>query len=178
MQSQILNIVNASAVVADRYRRKWTLAEQRLFQNLYRQYRKDFKLYVPHFHGRTEGQIRSFYQNVVRNNKLMQNSKKELQYVDNTLARSLQIHKRKWTTEEQMKFTRLYKQYQKDFKKYVPYFDGRTEGQIKSFYQNVVHNNKVKRNSNVQCVNEQRDHSQLDVDLPLIVFDAIDFQLM
>ncbi|CAL6064139.1 SANT/Myb_domain [Hexamita inflata] len=114
----------------------------------------------------------------VRNNKLMQNSKKELQYVDNTLARSLQIHKRKWTTEEQMKFTRLYKQYKKDFKQYVPYFDGRTEGQIKSFYQNVVHNNKVKRNSNEQCVNEQRDHSQLDVDLPLIVFDAIDFQLM
>ncbi|CAL6080992.1 Conserved_hypothetical protein [Hexamita inflata] len=33
----------------------------------------------------------------------------------------------------------LYKQFKKNFKLYIPHLDGRSEGQIKSFYQNVVH---------------------------------------
>ncbi|CAL6064161.1 SANT/Myb_domain [Hexamita inflata] len=44
-------------------------------------------------------------------------------------------------------FKRLYKQYRKDFKRYVPHFETRTEGQIKSFYQNIVHKNKQIKNS-------------------------------
>ncbi|CAL6064199.1 SANT/Myb_domain [Hexamita inflata] len=51
--------------------------------------------------------------------------------------------KRTWTQAEQEKFKHLYKSLKRDFKQYVPYFDGRTEGQIKSFYQNVVHKNKI-----------------------------------
>ncbi|CAL6064243.1 Hypothetical_protein [Hexamita inflata] len=33
----------------------------------------------------------------------------------------------------------LYKQFKKNFKLYIPHLDGRSEGQIKSFYLNVVH---------------------------------------
>ncbi|CAL5985309.1 SANT/Myb_domain [Hexamita inflata] len=60
--------------------------------------------------------------------------------------------KRAWTQTEQDKFKHLYKQFKRDFKRYVPYFDGRTESQIKSFCQNVVHKNKMIQNSKCEQI--------------------------
>ncbi|CAL5985370.1 Conserved_hypothetical protein [Hexamita inflata] len=65
-----------------RSRRTWTLEEQNLFKRLYKIYRKDFKLYVPHFDGRTQVQIKSFYQNVVHKNKQIQSYRIESQTVN------------------------------------------------------------------------------------------------
>ena len=39
----------------------WTTKEKDLFEQLYKQYQKDFGRYVKHFEGRTEIQLRSFY---------------------------------------------------------------------------------------------------------------------
>ncbi|CAL5985371.1 Conserved_hypothetical protein [Hexamita inflata] len=72
--------------------------------------------------------------------------------------------KRTWTMEEQSLFKRLYKQYRKDFKLYVQFFDGRTEGQIKSFYQNVVHKNKQIKSSS-KIVHKVTSESQQEYDL-------------
>ncbi|CAL6064147.1 SANT/Myb_domain [Hexamita inflata] len=72
---------SSSLILAQcRSKRTWTVAEQILFKRLYKQFRRDFKLYVPYFDGRTEGQIkRHFYQNVIHNNKLIQQYKTESQ---------------------------------------------------------------------------------------------------
>ncbi|CAL5985307.1 SANT/Myb_domain [Hexamita inflata] len=106
--------------------------------------------------------------------------------------------KRTWTQDEQDKFKSLYKQFKKDFIKYVPYFEGRSEGQIKSFYQNVVHNNKQIQKSresydktnlieltpdrnNEGFIQKQINESskyQRTTGLSLIVFDTVDFSKM
>ncbi|CAL6064163.1 Conserved_hypothetical protein [Hexamita inflata] len=72
-----------------RSRRTWTLEEQALFKQLYKQYRKDFKLYVPHFDGRTLVQIKSFYQNVVHKNKQIQSSRIESKTVNKQFVSSI-----------------------------------------------------------------------------------------
>ncbi|CAL6069580.1 Conserved_hypothetical protein [Hexamita inflata] len=79
---------NSSSLIFAPYRSKrtWTVAEQAMFKQLYKLYRNNFKLYVPHFDGRTEGQIKSFYQNVVHNNKLIQQSKTKQQSYQNITA--------------------------------------------------------------------------------------------
>ncbi|CAL6069532.1 Conserved_hypothetical protein [Hexamita inflata] len=76
----------------DRSKRTWTQAEQEKFKHLYKQYKRDFNLYVPHFEGRTEGQIKSFYQNVVHKNKMIQKYKDEtLNTMSNTSTNLSQI---------------------------------------------------------------------------------------
>ncbi|CAL6069582.1 SANT/Myb_domain [Hexamita inflata] len=97
--------------------------------------------------------------------------------------------KRTWTQQEQNKFKYLYKLYRKDFKQYVPFFDCRTEGQIKSFYQNVVHNNKQIQQSRTkpEYINQDvRDIKSLYFDVSqnnndefestLLTFDNLDKQ--
>ncbi|CAL5985342.1 Conserved_hypothetical protein [Hexamita inflata] len=73
------NLIENSTIqqFAIQSKRTWTQTEQEKFKHLYKQYKRDFSLYVPHFEGRTEGQIRSFYQNVVHKNKMIQKSKDE-----------------------------------------------------------------------------------------------------
>ncbi|CAL6064153.1 SANT/Myb_domain [Hexamita inflata] len=66
--------------------------------------------------------------------------------------------KRSWSHAEQNLFKKLYKQFRKNFELYVPFFEGRTHGQIKSFYQNVVHKNKqisAEKTVNVSSVDSQ-----------------------
>ncbi|CAL6096024.1 SANT/Myb_domain [Hexamita inflata] len=48
-----------------------------------------------------------------------------------------------WTRLEIQLFKQLYKSYKKRFDSYVPYFTNRSESQIKSFYYNVQHFNKI-----------------------------------
>ncbi|CAL5985315.1 SANT/Myb_domain [Hexamita inflata] len=67
--------------------------------------------------------------------------------------------KRAWTQDEQTKFKHLFKQYKKAFKLYVPHFDQRSECQIKSFYQNVVHKNKMIQ----MCKNDLANLSLMDL---------------
>ncbi|CAL6064217.1 Conserved_hypothetical protein [Hexamita inflata] len=65
------HLINKQLLFPDRSKRTWTLLEQTKFTHLYKKYKKDFQLYIPHFDGRTESQIKSFYQNVVHNNKMI-----------------------------------------------------------------------------------------------------------
>ncbi|CAL6069440.1 SANT/Myb_domain [Hexamita inflata] len=117
----------------------------------------------------------------------------------NTQTISSDRSKRTWTQNEQDKFKSLYKQFKKDFIKYVPYFEGRSEGQIRSFYQNVVHNNKQiqKSKESYQTINLTNslestpdrnnegyiskminESSEYTTGLSLIVFDTVDFSKM
>ncbi|CAL5985377.1 Conserved_hypothetical protein [Hexamita inflata] len=79
------SITNISLNTPCRSKRTWTPEEQTLFKQLYKQYGKDFKRYVTHLDGRTEGQIKSFYQNVVHKNKQIQNSRSKFQ-IDNQIS--------------------------------------------------------------------------------------------
>ncbi|CAL6112475.1 SANT/Myb_domain [Hexamita inflata] len=49
----------------------------------------------------------------------------------------------RWNRKDQALFVELYKEHEIAFDKYLPSFPGRTESQIKSFYYNKVHQNKV-----------------------------------
>ncbi|CAL6072497.1 Conserved_hypothetical protein [Hexamita inflata] len=49
----------------------------------------------------------------------------------------------RWTKQEKSKFLRLFKMYGVQFKMYVPFFQNRKVSQIKSYYHNVIHRNKV-----------------------------------
>ncbi|CAL5985314.1 Conserved_hypothetical protein [Hexamita inflata] len=102
----------------------------------------------------------------------MQNS---LQYEANHKS-SLNDHrsKRSWTHEEQDKFKSLYKQYKKDFGRYVPHLEGRTEGQIKSFYQNVVHNN-IQISRQRQFNNTAPNTTIVSETQTLIVFSSVQY---
>ncbi|CAL6115286.1 Conserved_hypothetical protein [Hexamita inflata] len=94
--------------------------------------------------------------------------------------------KRSWTLTEQENFKHLYKQFKRDFKLYVPYFDGRTENQIKSFYQNVMHKNKmiqssrneplvnVQQNSSKEVVHNEFSVSNSQFELTMITFNDLD----
>ncbi|CAL6072399.1 SANT/Myb_domain [Hexamita inflata] len=53
----------------------------------------------------------------------------------------------RWTAQEQQMFTKLFKQHRIDFKKYLPFFESRTESQLRSYYYNVLHNNKLVQKS-------------------------------
>ncbi|CAL6096032.1 SANT/Myb_domain [Hexamita inflata] len=55
----------------------------------------------------------------------------------------LQERSNGWTRLEIQLFKQLYKSYKKRFDSYVPYFQNRTESQIKSFFYNVQHFNKI-----------------------------------
>ncbi|CAL5985276.1 SANT/Myb_domain [Hexamita inflata] len=48
-----------------------------------------------------------------------------------------------WSYLEKQLFKQLYKQYKTTFSSYVPYFETRSESQIRSFYYNVLHFNKI-----------------------------------
>ncbi|CAL5985340.1 Conserved_hypothetical protein [Hexamita inflata] len=96
--------------------------------------------------------------------------------------------KRTWTEDEQLRFTKLYKQYRKDFKQYVSHFNGRTESQIKSFYQNVIHNNIMIQKARMEQIADNDitsmnstqiqtiQQQEVSVGLSLIVFETINFQ--
>ncbi|CAL5985208.1 SANT/Myb_domain [Hexamita inflata] len=49
----------------------------------------------------------------------------------------------RWSKKDQALFVELHKKHEIAFDKYLPFFPGRTETQIKSFYYNIVHLNKV-----------------------------------
>ncbi|CAL5985317.1 Conserved_hypothetical protein [Hexamita inflata] len=86
--------------------------------------------------------------------------------------------KRTWTVNEKAQFKLLYKQYKKNFKLYIPYLDGRSEGQIKSFYQNVVHSNIQIQNSRLeQRTFNQVDFSELVIESTTTTFDDLDLLL-
>ncbi|CAL6069530.1 SANT/Myb_domain [Hexamita inflata] len=85
--------------------------------------------------------------------------------------------KRTWTQDERNKFIILYKEYKRDFKQYVPHFENRTESQIKSFYQNVVHNNKQILKSKNEKQTDVNTNEQSE-GLSLIVFESINFELL
>ncbi|CAL5985341.1 SANT/Myb_domain [Hexamita inflata] len=92
---------------------------------------------------------------------------------ESTLDRS----KRTWNQEERNNFIKLYKKYKRNFKQYVPHFENRTESQIKSFYQNVIHNNK----QILKSKNEKQTESRVDEQsegLSLIIFESINFELL
>ncbi|CAL5985311.1 Conserved_hypothetical protein [Hexamita inflata] len=78
MQHIIPIQANAKLLFSKQSKRTWTVNEKTQFKLLYKQYKKNFKLYIPHFDGRSEGQIKSFYQNVVHNNKQIQNKRSEM----------------------------------------------------------------------------------------------------
>ncbi|CAL5985329.1 Conserved_hypothetical protein [Hexamita inflata] len=71
------HLINKQLLFPDRSKRAWTLLEKTQFTHLYKKYQKNFKLYIPHFEGRTESQIKSFYQNVVHKNKIINSSRGE-----------------------------------------------------------------------------------------------------
>ncbi|CAL6096022.1 SANT/Myb_domain [Hexamita inflata] len=48
-----------------------------------------------------------------------------------------------WSYHEKQLFKQLYKTYKTAFSAYVPYFETRSESQIRSFYYNVLHFNKI-----------------------------------
>ncbi|CAL5985259.1 SANT/Myb_domain [Hexamita inflata] len=62
---------------------------------------------------------------------------------DQTQPTKQHQHK-KWTEEEQTIFKRLYKLHRTKFDMYVPYFNDRSESQIRSFYYNVLYYNKLR----------------------------------
>ena len=49
---------------------QWTHREQAQFEQLYKQFKRDFQLYEPHMPGRTWQQIKSYYYNQLSRNKI------------------------------------------------------------------------------------------------------------
>ena len=47
----------------------WTQGERDLFMRLFKLYGRRFRLYIPHFQGRTELQIKSFYYNQLKSRR-------------------------------------------------------------------------------------------------------------
>ncbi|CAL5985233.1 SANT/Myb_domain [Hexamita inflata] len=72
----------------------------------------------------------------------------------------------RWTAQEQQMFTKLFKQHRIDFKKYLPFFESRTESQLRSYYHNVLHNNKLIKNSSNQISPQISTHAS-----PLVSFN-------
>ncbi|CAL5985206.1 SANT/Myb_domain [Hexamita inflata] len=48
----------------------------------------------------------------------------------------------RWSKKDQALFVELHKEHEIAFDKYLPFFPGRTETQIKSFYHNVLYKNR------------------------------------
>ncbi|CAL6081024.1 Conserved_hypothetical protein [Hexamita inflata] len=83
--------------------------------------------------------------------------------------------KRTWTVNEKTQFKLLYKQFKKNFKLYIPHLDGRSESQIKSFYQNVIHSNtQIQKSRLEQLTFIQVDISELVLESTTTTFDDLD----
>ncbi|CAL6112483.1 SANT/Myb_domain [Hexamita inflata] len=66
----------------------------------------------------------------------------------------------RWTKQEKSEFVRLFKTYGVQFKMYVPFFQNRKVSQIKSYYHNVIHKNKVIQAEQKNVLKVWHDDSQ------------------
>ncbi|CAL5985222.1 SANT/Myb_domain [Hexamita inflata] len=82
-----------------------------------------------------------------------QPSFQELSFLANNTLENQNVYK-KWNKQDRKIFYQLYKKFGTDFDQYQQYFPGRTVKQIKYFYNNEKHKNKV---------NKQKDEPNTNV---------------
>ncbi|CAL5985171.1 SANT/Myb_domain [Hexamita inflata] len=73
-----------------------------------------------------------------------------------------QIVRTRWNSEEKELFKRYFQKFGNDFKRFEGLLQNRTESQIRSFYHNVVHKNKmIERQQNKQLLELKQKKEQI-----------------
>ncbi|CAL6025359.1 SANT/Myb_domain [Hexamita inflata] len=73
-----------------------------------------------------------------------------------------QIVRTRWSSEEKQLFKKYFQTFGNDFKRFDELLQNRTESQIRSFYHNVIHKNKmIERQQNKQLLEHKIQREQI-----------------